>query len=263
MSSKTGDRWRTFRSLHDPRTVWGRVARVYKQAASSNKMITARLSDSLKGRWRRFTPLVMKWSGCYDEALRRKRSGYNHEDVVRDAHNIYESTVGSKFSFLHAWEMLRKYPKWESLVKPGSGKGTRARPTIIEREEVDSTPTSGSGTKRKSTEGSSTRSPPLDETTPDGTPQQPFQRPEGVKKAKKKGKAQAPIQLDDRVVELCSKLEHCSQVIGEKSERKHMLKLATGKIALMNTLFSKSSRTEVEEQTLAKLLDWAEKNGHL
>ncbi|XP_057543861.1 uncharacterized protein LOC130823251 [Amaranthus tricolor] len=111
-------------------------------------LILRRTADMLKCRWGRVAPVCLKWSGCYNEALRRKKSGTRDEDVLKEAHLIHQ----------------RKHDNFNLIEK-----------------QLDQQPTGGvsseSSGKRSRTEE--------DFETPTSEPQGGSStRPEGVKKAK-------------------------------------------------------------------------------
>ena len=48
------------------------------------------------------------------EAYREKPSGANEDDIIQNAHDLYELKIGKKFNLMHLWYLLRDQPKWKS-----------------------------------------------------------------------------------------------------------------------------------------------------
>lgn len=244
-------------------SLWTRVKRVYDISVEGTGL-PERNAESLKGRWRRILPAVNKWVGCFDQAFRRKRSGQNDDDVVRQAHVIYERTHGpSKFLYFDAWVMLRRYPKWESVIS-----GANAVRVDWESPELhdENSPQSGSLGKRKSTDGSRTQSPSdAEEPMPESST-----RPEGVKKAKKKAKSALRPERDTDVRELAQQMRYTAQVredgfskqeeLAERNFQRHLIK---NKLDMLHSLMRKDNPTEKDQKVIDKLLAWAEENEYV
>ncbi|XP_057537376.1 uncharacterized protein LOC130815036 [Amaranthus tricolor] len=65
---------------------WQKVTEAYDAARMERPhLIPRRTADMLKCRWGRVALAYLKWSGSYDEALRRKKSGTTDEDVLKEA----------------------------------------------------------------------------------------------------------------------------------------------------------------------------------
>ncbi|XP_057540672.1 uncharacterized protein LOC130818522 [Amaranthus tricolor] len=151
------------------RVRWQKVKEVYEAARMERPhLIPRRTADMLKCRWGRVAPVCLKWSGSYDEAVRRKKSGTTDEDVLKEAHLIHQRKHGN-FNLIEQWKILRKYNKWKQVVKNNQKKQLDEQPT----GDVSSK----SSWKRSRTEE--------DSETPTSEPQAGSStRPEGVKKAK-------------------------------------------------------------------------------
>ena len=48
------------------------------------------------------------------EAYRDKPSGTNEDDIIQNAHNIYEYRTGKRFNLMHWWHLLKDQSKWKS-----------------------------------------------------------------------------------------------------------------------------------------------------
>ena len=61
---------------------------------------------------------VAKFAGCYNQLTQRRKSGTNEDDLIREAHILYESeaqgTKHKSFKYMNEWEILRKEQKWLS-----------------------------------------------------------------------------------------------------------------------------------------------------
>ena len=78
---------------------WTKVAFAFNQAAlSGSAKKTAKTPNS---RWNRAAPLVSNFSGCVGEAYREKPSGTNEDDIIQNAHDIYELRMGKRFNLMH------------------------------------------------------------------------------------------------------------------------------------------------------------------
>ncbi|KAK9672298.1 hypothetical protein RND81_12G090500 [Saponaria officinalis] len=157
-------KWRTNQNKGD---LWKTIARLYEEAREDAlTAIKERSFKSLTSRWDTINRDVSRWVGVYAQAQRDKASGQSDEDVENHAHYLYQQRYnGVKFTLMHAWKEMRHMRKWQA--------GNNELP-------------SESG-------GSSKRSQP---DTP--TDERENFRPEGIKKAKKKGKqvASSSVNMD-------------------------------------------------------------------
>ncbi|XP_057519164.1 uncharacterized protein LOC130799869 [Amaranthus tricolor] len=84
------------------RVRWQKVKEAYEAARMERPhLIPRRTADMLKCRWDRVALACLKWSGSYDEALRRKKSGTTDKD----------------------------YNKWKQVVKTNQKKQLDQQPT--------------------------------------------------------------------------------------------------------------------------------------
>ncbi|XP_057529937.1 uncharacterized protein LOC130808483 [Amaranthus tricolor] len=78
------------------RVRWQKVKEAYEEARMERPhLIPRRTADMLKCRWGRVAPACLKWSGSYNEALRRKKSGTRDEDVLKVVHLIHQKKCGN------------------------------------------------------------------------------------------------------------------------------------------------------------------------
>ena len=160
------------------RVMWAKVAAAYEQARVERPHeIAPRTLDMIKGRWQRIAPPVLKWAGCYDEALRRKRSGQQDADVIQEAHMIHERKW-DKFNLIEQWKILKNFKKWKQVAM-STQENPRGRPPRVLHSN------SGSGASGSSGKRSRTDDDFPDPDTPTSEPQGgSSSRPDGVKKAK-------------------------------------------------------------------------------
>lgn len=109
----------------------------------------------LTGKWTRLNSDCQKFHAIYKHIGRR--SGENEHDQIKNAEANFEERFGLRgFTYLHVWEVLKQYPKWDaeepldiSCLEDIFGPDKRPRP---ERT------TKRAGKKQKSTETSSAAS---------------------------------------------------------------------------------------------------------
>ncbi|KAL6564638.1 hypothetical protein OROMI_016088 [Orobanche minor] len=149
--------------------LWANIMRRFIEAQRENSStINNRNKDSCFGRWRRISGLVSKWVGVYAEAQRKKKSGWNEDNVIGEAREIWEKTNnGKKFQLEHCWDILKHFPKWQGGV------------TVEDQESTHSSKRSNSDT-------------PTIEI-----------RPIGVKRSKRKGKSNISSQVDINDITNC------------------------------------------------------------
>ena len=167
---------------------WARVHELYDQARESNPNgIAPRSRDSMKSQWTRINEAVQKWCGAFANAEGRRTSGQSDDDVIKEAHTIFERN-GGKFHFFDEWKELRKFSKFEDLITnhgTGKQKGRSLKTTGV----VDSSDSGSSGKRSRDDGDSSDPHTPTSGDVDEGH----MPRPEGVKKAKSrlKGKFKA------------------------------------------------------------------------
>ena len=202
--------------------LWVKVKKLFDEARKANPtlMPNDRNPGMLGGRMRRISAGVMIWVGYYEEALRRKSSGMNEEDVIQEAHTLHNETDG-KFQYERAWIMLKKYNKWKEIVGRyveenigTSNKSAKNMSVDVDQYPDPDTPTfgsdpdsGGSGKRfRCNEDGYSTQN------SGDNEEISGSQRPQGVKAAKKnKGK----MKVGD-VAYLAESIERFGDRFGEK-----------------------------------------------
>uniref|UniRef100_A0A0D3DIJ9 No apical meristem-associated C-terminal domain-containing protein n=1 Tax=Brassica oleracea var. oleracea TaxID=109376 RepID=A0A0D3DIJ9_BRAOL len=84
-------------------------------------------------------PIVCKFVGSYEAALKEQSSGQNENDVMKSAHDIFLNDYQVKFTLEHAWRELRFDQKWRSnSVSKDGAKEKKKEPveTVPDSEEV-------------------------------------------------------------------------------------------------------------------------------
>jgi hypothetical protein len=89
---------------------WTKVQQLFEKVQLYRKSTeTVRNIDKLnvrniyqcKNRYKRLNAYVSKWFAAYEHASARRMSGKNEDDVIREAHRIYESDNRRKFQEMH------------------------------------------------------------------------------------------------------------------------------------------------------------------
>ncbi|XP_021762522.1 uncharacterized protein LOC110727263 [Chenopodium quinoa] len=171
---------------------WQKILASYKEVRKANpEEITIKTVGSLKGRWLRIAPAVVKWCGSIDKA--RMRSGKNDDDVITEAHKIHKNSYG-KFQFYKEWLQLKKWDRYHSILEQkvhvsGCGRPTKNSAT------VDTLGSGSNGKRSRDEDGGSTPNSP---TSGDVFADEFVPRPDGAKKAKSrlKGKEVTTQALD-------------------------------------------------------------------
>lgn len=72
-----------------------------------------RRKNMLMGKWTRINGDCKKFNVVYKHLQRR--SGENEHDQLENAKTNFENHFGNKsFMYVHVWEILRHYPKWDA-----------------------------------------------------------------------------------------------------------------------------------------------------
>ncbi|KMT02237.1 hypothetical protein BVRB_9g206280 [Beta vulgaris subsp. vulgaris] len=255
---------------------WGKVWEAFEAGRIAHSTeIAPRNADMVKGRWSRLAAAVLRWAAFYDEALARKKSGQNDNDILREAHLLHNRKHG-RFILEHTWKMLRKFRKWRSIVIK-SMENPRGRPKNPQ-ENVDSPGSGGSG-KRTRVDGSDS----MLETPTGGEGGELDLRPYGTKKVKSKLKG-----VSDQTIECFSTFNERLRIHSEgrtvdveREDRK--LEVQARKVAakeaeialqtrmqkvqeyhknmdLLQALYAKENRTIFEEGVIETLTTWLTNN---
>ncbi|XP_023634288.1 glutathione S-transferase T3-like [Capsella rubella] len=111
------------------RIFWKRISDYYGASDHVVNGGEARLPDHCKQRWGRISKEVSHLCGAYAYAEGEKASGHNDVDVLKNAHQIYMTLYGKKFTLEHAWVELKHEQKWCSLglMNPTSKTSSKKR----------------------------------------------------------------------------------------------------------------------------------------
>ena len=107
-------------------TFWKRVGEYYATSPHAREGGEKREHIHCKQKWNKINDLTNKFCGAFAAAERQSSNGQNENDVLKVAHEIFYSDYNMKFTFEHAWCVLRYEQKWLSFNTPkaaGSSKG--------------------------------------------------------------------------------------------------------------------------------------------
>ncbi|KAE9324995.1 hypothetical protein PR003_g16588 [Phytophthora rubi] len=80
-----------------------------------------RTETAVSGRLKKLQPEVTKFEGIYAKLKSRERSGWNEENYISSAIEVYAERHKQQFEFLAAWKELRNKPKWTSQLTTNIG----------------------------------------------------------------------------------------------------------------------------------------------
>ena len=147
---------------HDPITACGQKKTTYynrvyeafinlqKQAAPDSSTLTTRTVVAMENRWKSVQADINKFVGFYTKATSITRSGYQDDDYVKLANEMYTLDCNSEFELVDVWNYLRnEVPKFEDILIEGGAtptigtiKGERKRQVdeaFCAKESVDET----------------------------------------------------------------------------------------------------------------------------
>lgn len=98
-------------------TFWERVEAHFQQQMGEGSV--PRSVRSLASKWSTVQHDVSKFVGSYAAIKDLNPSGAGEEDMIKKALGLYKSTnsdqKSSEFAFLHVWNILKDFPKWQDL----------------------------------------------------------------------------------------------------------------------------------------------------
>ncbi|KAG7568237.1 No apical meristem-associated C-terminal domain [Arabidopsis thaliana x Arabidopsis arenosa] len=216
---------------------WNRIANYY--AASPNvSTLKERLPSHLKQRWAKINKMVCKFVGSYQAATNQMTSGQNDDDLMKLAHQIYETDYKKKFMLEHAWRELKHDQKWCASQRMKETGNTKKRMT----EDGPEASQASQG---------------------NGESDSPQARPPGVKAAKAaKAKGKNPannLPTVEEEGEAALKRIHTIWDIKQQDfamkQQEHAMKKELTNKRLLDSLLSKSTPlTEIEEDLKNKLI---------
>ncbi|GJU01033.1 hypothetical protein Tco_1111371 [Tanacetum coccineum] len=72
-----------------------------------------RTKNMMTGKWSRINSDCQKFNAIYKHLTRK--SGENEADHIENAKDTYMERSGNKkFQYIHAWNILKSYPKWDA-----------------------------------------------------------------------------------------------------------------------------------------------------
>ncbi|CAA0833264.1 DNA binding [Striga hermonthica] len=93
--------------------MWVRIHQIWKENMGPGCKYL-RSSNSLQCHWSIIQAAVNNFAGHYSKLERHPQSGTNSKDLIHKALGMYEDIEGSKFKWVHCWEIMTKNPKWQS-----------------------------------------------------------------------------------------------------------------------------------------------------
>ncbi|GER48771.1 NAM-like protein-like [Striga asiatica] len=92
--------------------MWVRIHQVWKENMGPICKYL-RSSNSLQCHWSIIHAAVSNFAGHYSKLERHPQSGTNSKDLIHKALGMYEDIEGSKFKWIHCWEIMIKNLKWQ------------------------------------------------------------------------------------------------------------------------------------------------------
>lgn len=92
---------------------WARIMKYYE---ANKRWKTIRTQSSLTHRWGEIQKETGKFCGYFSKIERKRRSGTNEDDTIKDALQMFEELEKYHFKFIHCWLVLRREHKWNSWL---------------------------------------------------------------------------------------------------------------------------------------------------
>ncbi|PWA94497.1 ABC transporter Tap-like, P-loop containing nucleoside triphosphate hydrolase [Artemisia annua] len=88
---------------------WNEIYELFNERTTGDH----RTKNMLTGKWTRLNSDCQKFNSNYKHIGRR--SGENEYDQIKNAETNFEQRFGTRsFTYLHVWEILKQYPKWDA-----------------------------------------------------------------------------------------------------------------------------------------------------
>ena len=103
-------------------TFWTRVLEKYvilseKYLADNGVEIPVRNKDSIEQRWKKkISKSVQVWNKFYRQLKAVKRSGWNEDNYIEEAGNLFKEEVGEPFKYAKCVPILHKLPKFDPML---------------------------------------------------------------------------------------------------------------------------------------------------
>jgi hypothetical protein len=103
-------------------TFWTRVLEKYvilseKYLADNGVEIPVRNKDSIEQRWKKkISKSVQVWNKFYRQLKSAKRSGWNEDNYIDEAGNLFKEEVGEPFKYAKCVPVLHKLPKFDPML---------------------------------------------------------------------------------------------------------------------------------------------------
>jgi hypothetical protein len=103
-------------------TFWTRVLEWYvilseKYLADNGVEVPVRNKDSIEQRWKKkISKSVQVWNKFYRQLKSAKRSGWNEDNYIEEAGNLFKEEVGKPFKYAKCVPILHKLPKFDPMI---------------------------------------------------------------------------------------------------------------------------------------------------
>uniref|UniRef100_A0A0D3AP82 No apical meristem-associated C-terminal domain-containing protein n=1 Tax=Brassica oleracea var. oleracea TaxID=109376 RepID=A0A0D3AP82_BRAOL len=220
---------------------WKRIGAYFNESPQLVGM-PQREVGNCKQRWFKISDQVSKFVGSLRAATGQQSSGQNDNDVMKLGYEIYHNDYAAKFTLEHCWRVLRYEQKW--LSNFGTEKSTSK--------------------KRKGEDGSQASV----QSSSHGDREEA--RPEGLKKAKARLKAQMSVkEMEATSTKSKEKLQDMFEIRKHDHELKKQdfeMKEKLNKQHMLETLLAKKEPLSESEMALKNKLisscGWIEKLGY-
>ncbi|XP_013617305.1 PREDICTED: glutathione S-transferase T3-like [Brassica oleracea var. oleracea] len=218
-----------FRNEQKAGSFWKRVG-AYFNASPQLVGMQDREVGNCKQRWSKISDQVSKFVGSLHAATSQQSSGQNDNDVMKLANEIYPHDYGAKFTLEHCWRELKYKQKWLATFGIDNSKSKRRK---VEDGSQASVQSSSHGDQKEA-------------------------RPEGVKKAKSRLKAQLSAkEMEATSSKPVEKLQEMFEIRKQDHELKKQdfeMKEKLNKQHMLETLLAKKEPLSETELALKNKL---------
>uniref|UniRef100_A0A0D3AQU6 Myb-like domain-containing protein n=1 Tax=Brassica oleracea var. oleracea TaxID=109376 RepID=A0A0D3AQU6_BRAOL len=215
--------------VQDAGSFWKRVG-AYFNASPQLVGMQDREVGNCKQRWSKISDQVSKFVGSLHAATSQQSSGQNDNDVMKLANEIYPHDYGAKFTLEHCWRELKYKQKWLATFGIDNSKSKRRK---VEDGSQASVQSSSHGDQKEA-------------------------RPEGVKKAKSRLKAQLSAkEMEATSSKPVEKLQEMFEIRKQDHELKKQdfeMKEKLNKQHMLETLLAKKEPLSETELALKNKL---------
>lgn len=167
--------------------------RIWEEYDANRGDFEFQTKTQVKNHYGKMSSSVIKFNGIYKRISDRHPSGWSESQIMAEAHAIYKQEKKSRFTWEHAWRVLKEEPKWRAVTKHHFSKRTKTS----EFGAYTSSSNPETPTSCENDDGIST----------------PLVRPMGQKAAKRKAKAKVVETSADKIAE---KIDSIKEVQAQK-----------------------------------------------